>query len=904
MAGASVSCGPFAGMAAGLFSDHVHHYWKTGILSRSAIDIDQARFVNPTFCHSISAAPRLMGDRCTLHHLSYPLQSFQLADSFVESEQQLVRVAQSQFAGWCRAFQACDRDKVTVRFMAGDALAFCHTLLEGSTANYAVNGWKSVTMKLDSGDVAFPTVFDVIDTPNVSDHVGLLNLLVAAAPLLRRKSFARLNTELVCLSRDGGNNLPSLLCSDVPTASLLLGLYPSPVDAALAAQSTTLLVEEPVQYVWRITWKPAGCGMVPQFPDANALAAVLFQIYKQMFGDEADLTRSEVHYHRPSFAALLRLAKSRVRADWDAVFGSIFDRLQSDRTLLMGSNNYQELCCQLHLHGIYTVDILRDPLPARDYKRIFKDWREVPPVVCVTLVVPRQNIRHLEERSAGQQLGTPRLQLEIRGASFHNIFSAIQLAFGRVQAQGSGEDRTITIDEDGRGWNGSSSLIVWAILPAFNLVHGETPTRVSLDLHSTPETAIWAGFSGLALFSAVVTSQYLYVTQNRPNQNGPLPLGTVAASYEGSSSVSCNVSDTQIRSMALRWSPNDTIALADAEVQHSQHSSRSVLVTIDDSVSHELEYPYPIDAARLKARIARKSGWIEVEASVRKWEPSPLQLKWRSTLNDCAEFLPRVNCDLSPTADPTRIDCLNRIFAFQHLLMMSPRERRAGNDDEMRKIKSPLAKILSQIDPAKPKHVFGLVTAETQAPETLIIVQTLRLDLGSDSVFADCGILPVTRGLTESPLASKIDALSKLATKVIIDRTTWRHLLVAFTERCRDWFHKPDCLYALAGKAPLSLEAGQNWLCSCGSGVGIYSQDPDLAGLMTRAAIAPIFAVPYWERVTSFAELKALYEAVIRCAACQKSGGALLTCSSCKKVQYCSRDCQKAHWKVHKKQCM
>ncbi|KAF7532433.1 hypothetical protein G7054_g7965 [Neopestalotiopsis clavispora] len=39
------------------------------------------------------------------------------------------------------------------------------------------------------------------------------------------------------------------------------------------------------------------------------------------------------------------------------------------------------------------------------------------------------------------------------------------------------------------------------------------------------------------------------------------------------------------------------------------------------------------------------------------------------------------------------------------------------------------------------------------------------------------------------------------------------------------------------------------------------------------------------------------------CAKCKKSGVDLKNCSKCRSISYCSRDCQKDDWKVHKKSC-
>lgn len=40
-----------------------------------------------------------------------------------------------------------------------------------------------------------------------------------------------------------------------------------------------------------------------------------------------------------------------------------------------------------------------------------------------------------------------------------------------------------------------------------------------------------------------------------------------------------------------------------------------------------------------------------------------------------------------------------------------------------------------------------------------------------------------------------------------------------------------------------------------------------------------------------------------RCAQCQKSAETMSVCANCKSAHYCNRDCQRLHWKEHKKTC-
>jgi hypothetical protein len=222
-------------------------------------------------------------------------------------------------------------------------------------------------------------------------------------------------------------------------------------------------------------------------------------------------------------------------------------------------------------------------------------------------------------------------------------------------------------------------------------------------------------------------------------------------------------------------------------------------------------------------------------------------------------------------------------------------------------------------------HVVLLSDPGDGGTYTLIYCNGIRLDLAAHTFVLDASILPLTKGLIDGPLGTEIEVLSSELQAMTVEAggaevEAWKHLLVAFTERCRSWGHTSTCKYTMLDKVPASVEIFENPLCGCGEGIDLGRLSVDrkwtnLAPLMTRAAISPLFAVAYLDTVDV---AKRLYTYADQnwvrperhCAACHKpedSNVKLLKCGPCSEtaseVQYCGKACQVGHWKEHKKVC-
>lgn len=654
------SAGPYFHLSTEPATQVFHQFWKTGITSLSPQDVSAATLVNPTFVYSLT------GEGFALHYGTTPISPFHLAPAFLTSKRntptmpELVACARSQFSSWLKRFRTFLQHKpgkLTLRLFAGDALFLCRALVyhvgTGKTPPVlTVAPWNTSPLVLDGGDYGHgngaPTSFNIIETSNVMDHVGLLNVLLAALPLLSPTPSATLFTEaLLFTGEDATKSLTIQFCADVSTMSLLLDLAPinylsnfntrSNAEEIIAAKFQT----GSRQYHERITWKRPMTGdstivsrpncpfRIPISFDPQDLGKLLFDIYLKMFASEDTMSRlsnplqslkdSEiVHYIRETFAVFLAIVKRHVNVDWDSTITSFFDRLDTDRTLMLGLSNYQDLCTHLHLTGVYDTEFIRSPVTRQGR---FMDWAHIPLTVSVILVVPREKLRVLSGADPNR-IGTPGLLGNLYGRTTHNIFSSLRMGFGKVTSSGTDARPGVVFEPDPSSWAGTSPLVVSFSVPSIALhIDGPDAMSVTLSLHSTPGTCMMfvpeLGMF-LKIFGApLMDRSQVFVVPDEPRGLGESldKVFTAYRSKEDTVSVKTDPQCCHATTLVARANVTDTLARdalsSGAEVSCRQLSPCTMEVKIGQT-RRSLIYPLPVIGSRFKLRIARKSSYVEV----------------------------------------------------------------------------------------------------------------------------------------------------------------------------------------------------------------------------------------------------------------------------------------------------
>ncbi|KAJ7283283.1 hypothetical protein C8J57DRAFT_1675701 [Mycena rebaudengoi] len=948
------SAGPIIGKALKVCPQQLLAYWQTGTTFSKAKQLSAATLLNPTFAYS------LYGEGCNVHYGTDPVTPFHSAALFGNargpvSVDALVNTARTEFSDWCSAFSTAvsleSSRTPLVRLFVGEATAVCQALKGFSTTGalnlgIPVAQWKTQLIQLSrleySGGKNAPAAFNVIDTSNLSDHVGLLNILTVAVPLLVPGDNVLYSETLLFHGTDATKEFANRLYADIHTIGILLGVSPLDYHSGFSSRSNTHelrmydseAVDAPNQFHQTTTWKAPTSGdplvslsgtQLPPVFDGRELGTLLYDMYHHLFEQEdsqhfwrinannvakAVAASNLVNYMRESFVLFLKVVREHLQIPddrWLEVIERFIALKEADPSLPMDSVNYQDLCGHLHYHGMYTVPFLH--ITSKNGR--LAAWDTVPPLVRIILVVPRDKFEVLYDLA--EKIGTPVLQCDTRGKWTHNIFTAIHAAFGTVIPMGTKARPRVIFQEDPQGWNGSSPIIVSFTMSAglLNIERAED-TRICFSVRSTPASVTPVH----CIFSANLTDEYhVHVLPQDPLPprlpSEPVPDTPVVFQIGKAEPVAmeldeeCELISRLTATVAVEDKEAKKLFGAGAIPKISQVSPCAMELAIGGR-AQTIIYPCPIMGSQNKLRLARKSSYIEVIVPVSgPFKQDGMKINPFPVVGSSAALYPwnihRVNLDCLPILT-IKTSSQKKGLNGHVSSMMSSRERalrKASESDALMHVKDTLHALFatssgSQGGPVQ--RVFSLSEKESHNSDTVFFISDFRFDLSSHTILCDGYVLPLTKPLLariETPFRKAVNGRTLASFAVSkVEIQAWKRLLPALVERCRSWKHTRS----------LTQEMERDPLCSCGRGKDVagmtkVAEWSELAPFgASRGLLSPLFAVSYLERVGRD-------PAAGRCFVCRGKGKPTMMKCACGKVRYCSKECQKKDWKAHKPKC-
>ncbi|KAF2178754.1 hypothetical protein K469DRAFT_695275 [Zopfia rhizophila CBS 207.26] len=234
---------------------------------------------------------------------------------------------------------------------------------------------------------------------------------------------------------------------------------------------------------------------------ATELAKFMLKLYLEMFqGDSPTRTFQMLGnnwhlydlYTRASFVALLQAIKKTKVVEWHPFIDALVDNILDDQTLTMGPHYLPSLFIHLDMSHLYSMDKYLWWHP-KDMEGPFHNWKNIPAIICKTIVVPHSAIALFNRITSGN--GTPLCHLRIRSSvtTKEAIYPDIQLGFGVIETSGTPytNDYALFIKDDGKRYMGQSSLVVSAMVATCSITeYRDIACNVFFDLKNTPANLV------------------------------------------------------------------------------------------------------------------------------------------------------------------------------------------------------------------------------------------------------------------------------------------------------------------------------------------------------------------------------------------------------------------------------
>ncbi|KAJ7481765.1 hypothetical protein FB451DRAFT_1237083 [Mycena latifolia] len=654
-------------------------YWNTGGIFINEDEARNNKLLNPTFAYSMG------GEGCSVDSTAVPMASFHLASVLGNhrhepTETDIVTAAKMEFQGWCSSFHksvvASPPKKIpSIRFIVGEATAVCHSLhtyatTGALTAGIPVAKWNTHFIALDQHEYlarGAPTTFNIIDTSNLDDHIGCLNVIIASVPLLPAppEYFVLYTESLLFHNRDATKEFANYLHVDLSTFGHLVGICPVDYLSGFSSRSNVHELifhnaqkQEAGQFHRETTWKsPSSANdfglrsgkkqLLPIF-DSEQLGTCLFDMYQHLFEKEepayfAQLDPKSMQQAldlsnliteiRETFVLFLQLVRDRLEIPepcWSETMDRFFTLLQQGKEAL-DLLHRQDLYARSHLHGVHTATFFNFNVPKVGP---MAKWDRVPSLVRIILIVPREKLAFLETIS--ESIGTPLLQCEFKGTGrrTHDIFTSVHAAFGTINRTGTEGRPSVIFTEDPRGRAGTSSLIAsFVVATRLLTVDAVDKIQVSLAMRSTPIVS-WKLTQKLGsefcLFSAnLMDDTHVHILPEQPFPAAKpgglkLPISTRPSAttpqipeigHAGPLTVEMDEECEFVSRLICRVPVDNQGAKrqfgSGSNPGISQRSACVMRLSIGNR-TQDITFPFPVIGSKNLLRLARKSLYIEI----------------------------------------------------------------------------------------------------------------------------------------------------------------------------------------------------------------------------------------------------------------------------------------------------
>jgi hypothetical protein len=977
----SWSCAPLAMHLTDELSSSTEEHWITGLAGSvplpNASKDETPATPNPIFAVPIMEPsslkwptnPLLSFHLAAAHAKLTELSPFRLKEkgrANVNKRDRLLEMGLMQFNEWIEAFTS-GAPGITVRFTVSDCFAFCYTLRYNLETGKTCAEWYRRKYGFDVLQLAdseygengkAPKQFDVIDTSKLSDDTTILDLLVSAAPLLKDAPSSTLYTEGI--QYEDVNNprtddrFARMLCHNTTACSILLGLVPaeywtncktvSRADEALAAWSdkSASLEAKSTSFGSRFAWKQMK-HMGEQHPQPAKPRVTfdgLFDMAQRYFDEVFTIRASLRDFQRPArLRHTTETMAAFLNAIWDGAgvdLARLRERFVKRKWIYEGPNGAFAVMFEAHfqafmlesptipldlsvLEGSDETHESKYKAPASFTPAPFTNWRSLPRMLAVTVIVPRAHLQKLvtgiPDDDFETSLGTTLVgHLRIATDRLVSVlYDNIQISFGSVKTEGSRslDNYTVRILEDKAGWSGTSPMIVSFYSPTEVVQKIYSRGTVGLSrLAPFPDNEKQGTATILPdhFFDAVLWNpELVFLTKHRPHQTshsiteGMLrglqkskSLGESTPSSEPTFTLDLE-NNTITGHLNITSEQGKRLLAEKAEIQLQQSSPFTINIVFGEKVLVlPLSFPAPVLGDGLRSRIARTSGWIELIAPLARPSTLPRVLddylfpmallepsKIPATLNT-----PHINLDILPILaidDKSRMRFLTTLASLQFSSHERRQRERVQAQAEPSSTNPASLSSSARLNFKESLFTIFMLATGLQGGQTglfaithpqrggihmLLFVSAVRLDGAHGSVALDAAVLPLTKELVDSKeLESFLLILRTLecCTLTVDDAELrlWKRCLPALAERCRTWDHDPaTCEYAAQGRVPLSLEDGKQVLCSCGQGElpDEFIPLPDwetAARYATRVAISPVYASHLVEELIDPALVKA-----------------------------------------------